>query len=280
VAPFPAGIRLFATDLDGTVLIDGGPEGCYATPRLKAALRALQESGVIVCLASGRMHEGMRMIGDEIGLHGPIISYNGGMLRDADDTLVCCKTLDADLAAEVAEFAEAEDLALNYYLDGALYARRIAPWWDLYLGRTSSPMREVQSHASLKGQRPYKLLICSEPERIRELRDRLAPRFEGRCTLMITSDEYLEFVPLGVDKGDALAVLAERLGFKAEQVAAAGDGWNDLGMLRWAGFGIAMGSGRAALKEIADVVVPGPLEDGLAAFIESRSNREGAAARG
>jgi Cof subfamily protein (haloacid dehalogenase superfamily) len=274
---FRHSLKLFATDLDGTVLIDRGVEGCHATPRIKAALRALQDSGVVVCLASGRMHESIRIIAAEMGIRGPIISYNGAMLRGAGDELLDSHTLAPSLAEEVVALAEDEKLPLNYYLDGVLYARRIQPWWDLYHGRTSSPMREVSSHRELAGSSPYKLLIYAEAARIRALRDSLAPRWASRCTLMITADEYLEILPLGADKGHSLAMLAGHLGLQPEQVVAAGDGWNDLGMLAWAGLGVAMESGREELRAGADCVVPGPEEDGLARFIEERLLPEGAA---
>lgn len=271
-------IRLFATDLDGTVLIDRGVRGSHATARLKAALRALEAGGVTVCLASGRMHESIRHIGDEMGVHGPVISYNGAMLRGADDGLWVHHTLEPDLASEVVRLAEARGLALNYYLDGVLYTRMVQPWWDLYHGRTSSPMQAVDSHRGFDGRRPTKLLIHTEPATVLALKAELAGDIGRRCQLMITSDEYLEFIPLGADKGHALADLAARLGLTAAQVAAAGDGWNDLGMLRWAGIGIAMANGRADLHAQAAYVVPGPEEDGLAAWIET--NLLAGAARG
>lgn len=261
-------LRLFVTDLDGTILIDRGVDGTHSTPRLRAALGALQRAGVAVCLASGRMHESIRHIALDLGVQGPIISYNGAMVRGPHEELWAHHTLAADLAAEVVDLAESRGLPLNYYLDGVLYARKIQPWWDLYHGRTSSPMQPVESHRGFAGSHPTKLLIYTQPATVLALRSELAPRLAGRCELMITSDEYLEFIPPGVDKGNALAELAQRMGLAPGQVAAAGDGWNDLGMLRWAGTGIAMASGREDLKAVASAVVPGPDEDGLAAWIE------------
>jgi hypothetical protein len=280
MVPFRNSLKLFATDLDGTALIDRGVEGSYSSPRLKAALRALQDSGVAVCLASGRMHESIRIIGAEMGIAGPVISYNGAMLRGADDTVIENLTLEPALAEEVVALAEAEDLQLNYYLDGVLYARRIQPWWDLYHGRTSSPMRELTDYRSLAGSSPHKLLIYTDAKRVRALRESLNERFSPRCNLLITSDEYLEFVPLGADKGHSLALLAGRMGLERSQVAAAGDGWNDLGMLGWAGLGIAMEGGRQELRAIADAVVPGPEDDGLARFIEENLLPAGSRAHG
>jgi Cof subfamily protein (haloacid dehalogenase superfamily) len=261
-------LRLFVTDLDGTVLVDRGVDGCHATPRMRAALQGLQRSGVAVCLASGRMHESIRHIAQDLGVAGPIISYNGAMLRGPHDELWVHHTLEAGLAAEVVALAESRDLALNYYLDGVLYARKVQPWWDLYHGRTSSPMQPVESLAGFAGRRPTKLLIHTQPAMVLALRAELAPRLAGRCDLMITSDEYLEFIPPGADKGHVLADLAGRLDLKPDQVVAAGDGWNDLGMLRWAGTSIAIASGRDDLKAVATAVVPGPEQDGLAVWIE------------
>jgi Cof subfamily protein (haloacid dehalogenase superfamily) len=262
-------IQLFVTDLDGTVLIDKGVDGCHATPRLKAALRGVQERGITVCLASGRMHESIRHIGADLGVGGPVISYNGAMLRGGDDSLWWHQTLEPGLAQEVVALCEERSLPLNYYLDGVLHARKIQPWWDLYQGRTSSPMQAVESHRPLAGTRPTKLLIYSDGATIRALKAELGPKLQGRCDLVITADEYLEFLPLGADKGHAVAELAKRLGLDASQVAAAGDGWNDVGMLRWAGTGIAMANGRKDLHDHAEHVVPGPEQDGLAAWIEA-----------
>jgi Cof subfamily protein (haloacid dehalogenase superfamily) len=260
--------KLFVTDLDGTVLIDEKEAGSRATLRLKTALRALEARGTTVCLASGRMHESIRVIGRDLGVHGPVISYNGAMLRDKDDTMLSHHTLDAGIAGEVVALAEERGLALNFYCDGVLYARKLQPWWDLYLGRTSSPVQPVDSLRSMIGKRPTKLLIHTLPATVLALRDELTPRYKGRATLLITADEYLEVMPIEADKGHALADLASRLSLKAHDIVAAGDGNNDIGMISFAGTGIAIANGREALKQKADVVVGPPEEEGLAEFIE------------
>jgi Cof subfamily protein (haloacid dehalogenase superfamily) len=264
------GCKLFVTDLDGTVLIDEKEAGCRSTPRLKEALRALEAKGTTVCLASGRMHESIRLISRDLGVSGPVISYNGAMLRGHDDELLSHHTLDAEVAAEGVELAHERGLSLNFYCDGLLYARKIQPWWDLYQGRSSSPMRPVESLLPMLGRRPTKLLFCAPAPVIADLKAELEPRFEGRATLLITADEYLELMPLEADKGHALADLAARLGLSPGDVVAAGDGNNDIGMIRFAGTGIAVSNGREALKAHADILVPPPEADGLAIYIEDK----------
>lgn len=264
----PVTCKLFVTDLDGTVLIDEGEKGVRSTPRLKGALRALEARGTVVCLASGRMHESIRIVGKDLGVQGPVISYNGAMLRGVDDSMLTHHTLDALIAGEIIDLAEERGLSMNFYCEGTLYARKIQPWWDLYQGRSSSPMKPVDTLKPLKGSRPTKLLITAHAKTILALREELTPLYEGRATVLITADEYLEVMPLEADKGHALADLAARLGLEPADVIAAGDGYNDIGMISFAGTGIAISNGRQALKDKADVVVDPPEAEGLSRYIE------------
>jgi len=267
------GIRLLATDLDGTVLYEEEGAGSRLTPRTTKALQALQASGTVVALASGRMHESMAKIAGHLGLTGPIISYNGAMLRMPDGQGGWAepsfhRPLDAQVAAEVIEVCQERGVALHYYLGGKLYARKFSPWWDIYEGRTASPMQAMESLLPLRGTEPTKMLIFAEPATVLALRDELAPKLAGRAELVITHDEYLEFMRPGVNKGQALKALASLLGLQRAQVAAAGDGNNDVEMLQAAGLAIGISNGREALRACATVLVDPPEQDGLARFIE------------
>jgi hydroxymethylpyrimidine pyrophosphatase-like HAD family hydrolase len=71
-----------------------------------------------------------------------------------------------------------------------------------------------------------------------------------------------------VDKGVALRLLAAELGIPMERVAAIGDSFNDLPLLRAAGFAIAMGSAPDSLKAEADAVVADVEHDGVAEAID------------
>ena len=259
--------RLFVTDLDGTILFDRGTEGAFSTSETRQALQALQASGVTVCLASGRMHESMVLIAQEMGLKGPIVSYNGAMIRDESGELIHHSPLAADIADQVLQMALKRNIALNYYLDGKIYARRFQPWWDLYQGRTASPMVAVDDLGVYAGSSPTKLLMISDPQNIKNLHAELAPRFEGRANVIITNDEYLEFMAHDVNKGAALRQLAQYLNIPLSDTIAAGDGYNDLEMIEAAGYGVAVSSGREAVRHAADTVVASPQDSGLAHFI-------------
>ena len=85
--------------------------------------------------------------------------------------------------------------------------------------------------------------------------------------LTSSNDHDFEVVPAGVDKGVALAQLAQRYGVPLDQCAAVGDSDNDLAMLQAAGVPIAMGNASQSVKDLALRVVADNGQDGVAAAI-------------
>ena len=59
--------RLIALDLDGTLL----PESKQLTARSRAALRAMEELGTTISLATGKFLHLADHYGEELGLHTP-----------------------------------------------------------------------------------------------------------------------------------------------------------------------------------------------------------------
>lgn len=57
-------------------------------------------------------------------------------------------------------------------------------------------------------------------------------------------------------------------GYSREEIAAIGDGYNDIPMIRYAGIGIAMGNGKEAVRAAADYVTDSIERDGLLHAVE------------
>ena len=79
---------------------------------------------------------------------------------------------------------------------------------------------------------------------------------------------YSEITSENVDKWNALAWLAEKIGISSEEVIAIGDNVNDKLMIENAGLGVAMGNSAPYIQEVADKVVANNNEDGVAQAIE------------
>ncbi len=80
---------------------------------------------------------------------------------------------------------------------------------------------------------------------------------------MIHNEAVVEMVPKGFHKGTGLLHLCELLDIDPADTFAFGDGANDLGMIRDAGVGIAMGNGAPCIKEEADYITTSMEEDGI-----------------
>ena len=66
--------------------------------------------------------------------------------------------------------------------------------------------------------------------------------------------QFLEVVPKGMNKGEAVKMLCQKLGVAIENAVACGDAANDLAMLKAAGIGVAMINGSDEVKAVADYI--------------------------
>jgi hydroxymethylpyrimidine pyrophosphatase-like HAD family hydrolase len=73
----------------------------------------------------------------------------------------------------------------------------------------------------------------------------------------MTDVAWLDVGIKGVTKATGLQTLCGRLGVDAADVLAIGDSMNDIEMLQWAGFAVAMPHARADIKALADHVATG-----------------------
>jgi len=80
--------------------------------------------------------------------------------------------------------------------------------------------------------------------------------------------DNLEVMNKGINKGNAIRILAEIYGINREEIIAIGDNENDISMIEYAGLGIAMGNAVDTLKERADYITGNYDEDGVAQAIE------------
>ena len=80
---------------------------------------------------------------------------------------------------------------------------------------------------------------------------------------------YLEVAPPGAHKGAALEMIAAHLGIAQKDTIAFGDGNNDLTMLEWAGYGVAVGETEAHHSKIANETIAPPEENGVATWIRN-----------
>lgn len=258
--------RLFATDLDGTVF----GHDLRISERNRRAFRMLEERGIPLVLATGRMFRATVPIAQDLGVRQPLITYQGALIRH-HETLVDTwhRTMAHDLASEALEALEESGMHVNLYTNDELYLRAMSPEAESYiaLSKVAPTMCGHWGEAIAVGE-PTKIVAIGPEEQVVHWVDVLQKRFGGRLFVTQSLPTFLEIADPRVGKGSAVAHLASTLGIRPEEIVAVGDGMNDLDMIEMAGCGVAMGNARDGLKQAAKRVTKSYDQDGVACLIE------------
>ena len=97
----------------------------------------------------------------------------------------------------------------------------------------------------------------------------MVPRLGDRLHISKSLSIFLEFSRKDITKGSGLAFLAGRLGIEQARVVAFGDAENDIELLEWAGYGVAVANADDGLRTLADLVCPSADEEGVAQVLEA-----------
>lgn len=263
-------IKLIALDLDGTIFGDD----LLITPRTRQAIANAQAADVVVTIATGRMFRAAQRIAHDLDIQGPIICYQGALIRDAHtEEILLHKTVPRALAQEVIHRTSQADLHLNVYLNDGLYVDKMTPEAQFYaqinMDLPISVVGDLRDWLDLQyPAEPTKLVIVTDAAQTDAVLASYTELFGDRLQVTKSHPRFTEFTNHECSKGRALAQLAQSYGFKREEVMAIGDGHNDLDMLQWAGWGIAMQTAPQAVRDVARLVCPPLSQDGAADAIE------------
>jgi len=258
-------VKLIAIDIDGTLLRSDK----RLSKRVIAAVRAAREQGVQVVLASARPPRSCREIYQLLELSTPTINYNGALIDDPLKRKPCFhRPVDAELAAAVVRAARRADRRVVVSLE--ILDKWYTDFVDESLPTETSRRFEPDFVGPLESflHVPVtKVQLLAPPTRLERIRGRVTKRFDGLINVMVSDRHLLQIVHPEVDKGVALARVAEQLGVEREHVMAIGDAPNDVGMLGWAGLGLAVENGWEGAQKVADALIPANDEDGVAAAL-------------
>lgn len=258
-------IKLMAFDLDGTLL----NAESLLVPSVRAAIARARAAGVTVTIATGRMFRSAIRFASELELGDvPLIVYNGSVIRTAvSHRLYREHLIPHDIAQTICDHLKREGIHVNLYHDDLLYVAEDDEVTQRYVHKIGTDVCVDPSILSRLPWQPTKMLAVADPERVVQLAAEIRGLVGDAVTLASSVPIYLEITGQNINKGTALAEVADMLGIARHEVLAAGDGQNDCEMVAWAGVGVAAHDAYDELRRIAEVnAAPGP--DGIAAVIE------------
>ncbi|AJA49647.1 HAD-superfamily hydrolase [Clostridium pasteurianum DSM 525 = ATCC 6013] len=249
--------ELVALDIDGTIL----NSNMLITEETKIAVKLCKKNGVKVVLSSGRLSRSIKPYIERLDLNGYQVTLNGAVIKDAD----------------TGNILEKFTIPKNDYMDVLKklnkfnYSTIIFGVDTYYKNYDNEDIRIIEKISGMNAEfissfkdivNPTKTLsIIEDIDSINVFRNKIESE---KYTIIRTGYNHVEVVRKDIDKGTALKIIADKYNIPREKVLAIGDSENDIGMLKYAGKGIAMGNAYDNVKEISDEITASCDEEGVA----------------
>lgn len=259
-------------DLDGTLLNDQKE----ITPGNRSAIEAALAAGHQVVITTGRPLVSAQEQARRLGLTAPgcyLIAFNGGVIYDqGQQRTIFAQAIPLELVEPVFAQAARRGLHIQTYDQSRVL---VEPRCDNPVVRRYCSLilmeHAVLPHVSALTQPPAKFLVIDYENKapLEAFRQWVLETYPQQLDAFFSCEQYLEIIPRGLSKGNALVQLAQMLDIPVKNTVAAGDAANDLSMLRAAGVGVAMCNGTDEAKAAADAVTTRDNNhDGIAEIIE------------
>lgn len=268
------GYKLIASDMDETLLNDEH-EICQ---RNIDFIKKAKELGVKFVPATGRgyasIQRDLKILGlcDELGEY--VISFNGGALSEnKDNRLLDFQGLSFEKMKEIFEFGLKCDVCLHVYTKDKLYVFNLSESEAQRIKNQKVECEIMRDNTVdfLKDTPISKILYQNiDVPYLMSLEPLMKDIVEGECAVSYSSNRYMEFNKLGVDKGQGLIHLADLLGIDIKDTIAVGDNYNDMAMLKVAGLSVAAGNAVDDVKAMCDYVCEADNNEGVIAEIVER----------
>ncbi|MFE9765025.1 HAD family hydrolase [Streptomyces sp. NPDC005808] len=257
---------LIATDLDGTLLRSDRTVG----ERTRAALSLAAARGARHMVVTGRSVAWTRHVLDDLGYTGLAVCGQGGQVYDAGaHRQLTSVTLDRRVARQAVARIESVTgpLTLAADRDGVDGVVVASPGYLHDLAGETPIVTDADADELWAA--PVRKFYVQHPTLTEDELATVVERFaKGLVSVVKAGPGEVELLPVGLNKATGLSFAAGRLGLGAADTIAFGDMANDIPMLDWAAYGVAMAGAPSEVKEAADEVAPGNDEDGIAVVLE------------
>ena len=249
--------KLLFADIDGTLIL---PDQTLS-PAVSDMLKRLADAGHGLILSSGRPLGSIRKVYGYIleqiqtrFRYAFIIANNGAQVYDCENQCnILEKRLDLPLVDALQKLADAYHVHIQTYTETHIIAAADDAETRSYLKRIILPVRICERLTDGLDIPPYKMLAMSlsGSDYLMPFRKALLSDYSDQVSTVFSGSGYLEIIPNGADKGNALRHVAGHLQIPIENTYSAGDSENDIPMLLAAGHGYAMANADASVQRQA-----------------------------
>lgn len=263
-------IKLIASDVDGTLVVDGAAS---LHPELYEVIRELKQQGIHFAGASGRPVGSMEHIFGPVLEDVSIISGNGYYISSGGKKQYLTD-FDKKLASEIAADMYAAGMQVMFDAPGCVYTqstdRRFIDWIEKGYGNkvvhVDNLMELDDTIMKVAG-----CMMDGIPDGIYES---LKEKYGDRKKVVFAGHQWIDVVDPNLSKGTALKVIQEEMGILPEETMVFGDQMNDLEMLDCAYYSFAVANARPEVKAAARFMADSNVNQGPMKILKQLINRE------
>lgn len=262
--------KMIFFDIDGTLVTHNNS----IPASTKAAIRKLKQNGIVPAISTGRPLTLMQEVANEleictfIAMNGQYVVYEGEVIyqNPLPQESIERLTQTAQNRKQGIAFCGSEKISGNSMI--MLANRGLVKWLRPFFSKVAPKiaLRLVNRRFSAKPiqamdyeDRPIYQCILNAPESDDAFYAKAFPEY----TFTRSNPYSVDVISKGGSKAVGIQKLLEHVEGTLEDTVAFGDGLNDMEMIQYAGIGVAMGNGRAELKNLADLVTDTVWNDGI-----------------
>lgn len=264
-------VKCIALDLDRTTLDAKG----VLSKKNKEALEYAIKKGVHIVIASGRsFHTLPKDVVAVKGIEYAITSNGTAIYHVPTGKCLHQYQIDGEKVKEILEISKQENVTYEAFIKGNAYAdgsyiddpERFGATEESieYVKRTRKRVENIQNFL-LEHREELDCMdivvadIETKEKLMKEIKEKVSGIYLTSCV-----DQLIEISNEKAGKHSGVKYIMELLDLKREEIAAFGDGDNDIEMLEFVGTGIAMENASKPCKNAADAITKHHHEDGVA----------------
>lgn len=259
-------IRLFVSDIDGTLLPDGQqdlPDAYFDK------IKALTREGVLFCAASGRQYSSLQRLFAPVRDDIAYITQNGSSVIYKEEILYSSSLTKEDSDQLVRDTYAIPGAQVMYCTDTVAYCgENDHELYDLMLHQFRFNTKMVPNPLDIP-MPCVKFSLYLRDHLQEKCQPYFIPRWSATHELVVIAPHFISIMKKGTNKGTALRGLMERLGISPDEAVACGDNGNDIAMLREVTHSVAVANAQEEVGRICRHIVPSNNEMGVLEMMNS-----------
>ena len=266
-------IKLIASDMDGTLL----NEKHKIDKETVVAIKKAEEAGIIFAISTGREYDTVEPLLKENNIKCQCVLMNGAEYRDEEGNILEEINIEQEIATKIIHILQKEKVSARIFTNKGIYTtdtKEEALKEMVYRTLSFNPSFTQEEALEFAKVQPYFVnlnYISNLDEFLKsdmEIRKFVAfhsnielinkmKKIIGELANIAVSSSFrdnMEITHITAQKGIILAKVAEKMGFKRDEVLVLGDSFNDYSMFTEFTESVAMGNAIPEIKEIAKYI--------------------------